>query len=864
MKNAKVLLAALSLSFVFVAAAQAKSLVSTGGACASQGVWTARALEQSQKLLTTIEQLRDDPDCGSLVSAISGVASSQSVEEAEGGSKAFTSGPAATYETLPSDILALRTVLLKDPSNAALNSRLSPILAKSTVDMAANNASLLGALSAGEVDQAKSRMKNTIALGANLLSAVFTSLPKHQLCLQKNQESGLAVISASIRMLSALGSGGESTGQSIAQLVSEFNGFIRAMKYNKMVSKLNLAQYWTEMSCLIETTQQSYCNTKDALQLLDYQGKEAEVMAELRENLAKGRVSKDSAIEGYLLLGREAIEITRWLQKVQAGVQAKNISDAEFKNNVWSTVVGLTQNINLLQGLYNENLQIFQGLTALDQKQQNIRVLLRDITTTVQRQGGKINFFTQAVQPEFLPFYLMGRSVIPDEVLGKTQSGNAMDPFTYLQDDQRAGELRDPDALMTMVLERLSSLSDLALREGSKYFSQNMTVDHVNLVDETFSGGNETIYDSLKNIRSYIVRLCAKYARSKGDAQRLTLSMADTIARIDRVISRFDEVAKAADQYNVHINNMMVSQNQMETLTDEQQEHIRVLHKNLITTVYDQLNLLLQKDAFISQRLSTYVRFDLYQRLRTKEDLGPYVEYLLVAAGNGVLSRMEEVSSFNAATARADLSTAQNLNRNNLDVMEDLFAGDVWSYLNKLAQDSGNNYVKRSSDNPFQPFYSVVTDFPRKFWEQLRYLPGYHGKKANQDEDGVIAFLRAKMCVQTLGFKMWHKFADLCNGAVLEGPISSSVPKDLNLRFNYNELAKEKKMGYWEQIKLNFGGLPAEGKRFQHACALRDYYRNNQVYWLTLQFGPAAGDLQSAVPALVPKPNDKKPQNPFE
>lgn len=861
MKCSQVLLAALVPSLIFSSVVEAKSLINSGGTCTSQGVWTSRALEQSQRIMSTIEQLRDDPDCGKLVAAIAAVGGAGAIQEAEGGSKDFAKGPAARYEELPSDLLALRTVLTKNPDNAALNKRLSPILAKSTVDMVANNASLVGALNSGEVDQARERLKNTMALGGNLLSAIFANVPKDELCLHKakNSEQGLAIISASIRMMSALSSGGDSTGQSIAGLMSQFNTFITTMQYNKLINKLNVAQFWTEMSCLVETTQQSYCSAKDALQLLDYQGKEAQVMADLRDNISKGSVAKDSAIEGYLLLGREATEITTWLQKVQSGVQAKNTSDANFKNEIWNTVVGLTQNINLLQGRYNENLQVYQGLTAIDQKQQNIRMLLRDISGLIQRQPGTINFFTQAVQPEFLPFYLMGRSQIPAEVLGTT-NGIPMDPFVYLNDLNKTGELKDPDSLMNTILERLSSLSDLALGEGSKYFSQNMTIDHVNLVDETFANSDQSIYDSLKIIRAYISRLALKYARTKGDGQRLTLSMADTIARIDRVLGRFDEVSAAAAQYNILLNKGRVDLSQLNTLTDEQQEHIRVLHKNLITTVYDQLNLLMQKDAFISQRLSTYVRFDLYQRLKTQEDLSPYMQYLLLASGNGVLNRMEEVGGFNAATAKADLATAQSLNRENIDVMENLFAGDVWNYLNKLAQESGNNYIKRSTDNPFNSLFQAFKDIPKGIWNEFRYLPGRYKKIANQDEDGVIAFLRAKMCIQTLGFKQWYKFQDLCKGAVLEGPMTASAPKDLNLKFNYDELAKEKELGLWDQVRLNFGGSPGEGKRYQHTCSLRDYFRNNQVYWLTLQFGPDAGDLKPAA-----RPTEKKPiANPFD
>lgn len=842
--------ASLLVSFGFSIPADAKSLVNSGGTCSSQGAWTSRALEQSKLILTTAEQLKNDPDCKALSEAITKIDAKALYDSLQdnGGD-----GPGAKYETLPADLLALRTVLMQNPNNIGLNARLSPLLASSTIDLAVNNASLLGPLGAKELEGVRTRIKRTRGMGEALLSAVFTALPQNSKCLQKskNLDSGLTILTGAIRMMAAFSSSNEGSGQNLAVLMSQFNNFIREMKYNNIINELNIAQFWTEMSCLIETTQQSYCGAKDALQLLDYQAKEAQVLAELRENLSKGKVSKDSAIEGYLLLSREVANVTQWLTKVQAGIEAKTENDANFKNDIWGTVTGLIQNINLLQGRYNENLVIYRGLTSLEGKQQNLRVLIRTLSRTTSTQGGKVNFFTQAIQDDLVPFYLIGRNQIPNEVLGTT--GMAMDPYKYLQDPAKVPELGNPDALMATILERLSSLSDLALREGSKYFAQNMTVDHLNLVDDTFTG-SVSVYDSIKSIRVYITRLAAKYAKSKGDGQRLTLSMADTVARLDRVLKKFDALEATAKEYNLKLNDGTLKLGDIGSLSREDQDKVRAQHKELITTVYDELNLLLQKDAFIGQRLSTYVRFDLNQRMRTKEDMSPYVQYLLIASGKNLMNRMQELQSFNAAESEADLSEAQRINRVNLDQMEELFAGDVWTYINKLSQETGKPYVRRYTDNPFRPMYKIITDFHNVTWQQISHLPGYTGQGNNQDEDGALAFLRAKMCTQTLGFKSWLNFQQICEGAVLQSRMTSNTPRDLRLKFGYKDLVTEKNMGVWDKLSVQMGGSYPEGKRYQHVCALRDFYRNNQVYWLTLQFNPAENDIPAGKD--VPNPFD--------
>lgn len=836
--------------------AQAKSLISTGGSCSSQGQWTTKALENSKLIMSTAEQLKNDPDCKVLVDSLAKVNAAQIYADLQ--KDESLEGPGSKYEGLPGELMGLRTILLENSGNSSLTSRLTPVLAKSTVDLAANNASLAGALTNDQLTSIKKRMQRTRGMGEALLSAVFTSLPQGQQCLQKskNMESGLTILSASIRMMSAFASGSETSGHNIAALIGQFNNFIREMKYAKIINELNVQQFWTEMSCLIETTQASYCNAKDGLQLLSYQAKEAEILAELRDNIAKGKVGKDSAIEGYLLLGREAQTISQWLQRVQSGIEAKTINDANVKNDIWNTVLGLTQSINLLQGQYNENLQIYRVLPTLEQKQQNIRVLLRSLANTIIRQNTKINFFTLAVQDDLIPFYLIGRGNIPDEVLGRNVAA-PMDSWKYLQDPARTAELNNPDTAMATIIERLGSLSELALREGSKYFAQNMSVDHINLVDETFTDSSVNVHDSIKNVRNYVARLAVKYARSNGDARRLTLSMSDTVARLDRVLKKFNELGVLANQFNVKVAAGSLRIEDFNNLNRDQQEKVKSLYRELIATVYDEFNLLLQKDAFISQRLSTYVRFDLFQRLRTKEDMSPYMQYLLVASGKNILNRFQAFQNFNAAEIEADLAEAQRINRNNLEQVEELFAGDVWTYINKLSQETGNEYVKRYTDNPFRPMYKIVTDFHNVTWQQLSHLPGYTSRRRNQDEDGSLAFLRAKMCAQTLGFKNWVQYQMICNGAVLQSRMTAKAPKELRLQFGYNEMIREKGYSTMDKFREMFGGAPPEGKRYQHVCGLRDFFRNNQVYWLTLEFGQNNVDDQTAntpIPEGTPNP----------
>jgi hypothetical protein len=848
------------------------SFVDTGGSCTSEGPWTTRALQQSDAIAKTIENLKDDPNCKALVNALSAVDLSDLAALKK---SALAAGPGANFEQLPQQVNNLRNVLATNQDNARLTTALTPVLAKTTIDVATSAASLNGPISQGDIDSIKDRMWKVRGAGEGLLSALFTAGPQAQLCLgsKSHADAGLSLVGAAIQMMAAFASSDEAHGPGFPKLMSQFSFFLRDMKFQKLKNKLDLSRYYTELSCLVETTQKQYCDVRDGLKLLEFQAKEMEITAQLREAMERGTVNKNTAIEGYMLLNREVPAISTWLQKVQFGADAKTANDAAFKNDTITAVNTLLANINNLQGTYNENkTQVYDSLTTDKQKAQNIRALLTSLTAIMTQNRSKINFFTNAIAAEAIEFYLIGRDNPPDEVLGKV-SGIPMDPDKYLLDDNRAPEFKNPDKLMAKILERLGSLSDLALREGSKYFANRMSVDHLNLVDEALTDSSINVYQALKNVRSYIQRMQAKYYTGDHDQDKgIALSMGDTLGRLDRVIANFDALFALAMEVQKPIElpaqpqpappiqasndpnapqalpvppppppspeelKKLLAQAQKER-TDE----VKAAFDNLIVSVYNEFNILLQKESFVNQRLTTYVKYDLFERVKHNEDMSPYVQYLLIASGRNVLNRLQEFQGgYNIAESETDLAEAQRINRDNLDVVEDLFAADVWSYVNRLSKDSGKEYVKRASDNPYIPFWQTLlpTNIAKAFWDNLTHLPGLTGQLPSQDDDDALKYLRAKMCTISLGFKNWGGFYEVCKGSVLQSRLTADAPADLPLRFSYDELVAEKThgVGVMGRLRSIFEGVPPEGKRYEHVCALRDFFRNNQVYWMTLEF----------------------------
>jgi hypothetical protein len=115
----------------------------------------------------------------------------------------------------------------------------------------------------------------------------------------------------------------------------------------------------------------------------------------------------------------------------------------------------------------------------------------------------------------------------------------------------------------------------------------------------------------------------------------------------------------------------------------------------------------------------------------------------------------------------------------------------------------------------------------------------------NQDEDKSLAWLRAKACIQSLGFSEWRKFKEVCAGAVLESRLNASAPGEIPIKFSYEKLREELENGFLGAISSSIWGPPT-GHRFKHVCAVRDYFRNNNVFWLTVDFQKDGGVVEKA------------------
>ncbi len=800
-----------SAVFVQTAHADMNSIVA-GTSCSSQGSWTQNALEQADAIVETVTNLASDPNCAAFTKTIGSIGAStfnQTVDpKSEQAQQSFRA------ETIVSELSALRTVL---GNNAAAAKIISPILAKSTLQSmtsVAGSSTTSGVAQRAALALLNNRFTVVADRGLNLLNQLFTALPQHTKCMDKRPDAIAALFVGGVRMAAAFGNGGQGVSERFASTLGNFINFLRAQKFAAIEKKLNQQKFWTEVSCLIETTQANYCSVRDGFELLKSQ------------KAASSKSFKGTPLEGYYIMSREVPQLSAWIQQIQNGIEPRLITDAAAKKNVWTSMNKLYEDYYDIPALYFENFTtVYKVATTIEQKQNNIRNIVLKLSDLMANGGmgekaGVINFFAQAKDPDFMPFFLIGRERIPPEVIGR--GSDRITPGDYLRDLEKTPELRNPDALMDTVLVQLRELMDQAMISGADYFRKRMSVDQTNLVDESMTGSTVTVRQSAKNIRNYLKNLYMRL-QTEPASQAILPSIIETMSKLDRLDKKFMALDVASERFKRSVNDGGPGFNidDLSGYDGDKRNQMKLLFEGIVLSVYEEFNIMLQRDAFFTTRLSTYVRHDYFSRAK-KEDFSKYANQLMVTAGNNILDRLQEYQRFNIAEAEADLSTANNINMENLDQLENLVVGHMEDYLLNLNRRAGRNFAQ--TNNP-DLLHTLL----------LGQKMVLFAKK--QDLNNEAENVRAKVCIQTLGFKRFRRFIFLCMGAKLQSTLASKTKGfSLPLEFDYNALVRQRMAGDSVMNKITNSSMSPASNRFSNVCLLRDYFRNNLVGWMSQNF----------------------------
>lgn len=850
-----------------------KSVYKFGGNCISQGAWSDAASEVSDGIRKALQQLQDDPNCSGLVKSFTHI--DMPADKAKEASEKQTNAEANRGNLAATTGMAM---------NMSTGAPFLPVMLSSLLNGAAWD------LMFGSTESREGRNRMA-AVGVQSIKNFFSSasLPQYQNCLINRPELGAMVTANAVKMLAAYSSSGESNFSGLGDAISAFASFVRDQRFAKVINKLDQVDLAMSMSCLAESASETYCKAKDARELI-------RIAEQGRDNEVKHDKAQDTQIndptEGYFILTREIPVVSSWMQKVMFGVQPRTQSDADFKMKVLDNVNNFLKSYNQALGAYERNALNYKNQIDPAGKKNVIFQAVKELSGILSNGGGglgDVNFFDQAEQTFKIPFFLIGMSELPSAVLPNDKGGYVMGAWEWLQNGGNyQAPFNDPDALLVVIKERLDDLLLRANGKASLYFQQQLIVDTDNLVDQSLASSTISVYEAFVNIHDYLTKLIDRAESGTAKPEMGILpNLVRTRNNVKNVLDTYQQLFYATrfqlDKFRYidpRDKQRVKEEIEKEFLSKEFKERLT----KVVETVYFNFNVMLQRDTFLLNRMSTFVSYDFSYYVRHPGLLEPKQRDLLIVSAQNLVETLHGAYKGNPSAVSLDLSHAQNKNLNNIRSIELFFRDKMMANIAKLkliVEGQGNSYITQKWDAAKRWFFdSLPDDYKKKSsaaadydaydtwfkrnWDYVKnpfnmvglgvfnpynliyrafvnkeryevFDPIFEAAPVEQDDIyGSIAQVRALYCLQTLQFSNYYEFHDLCKGTVLKAAITDNRALDQE----YDKL-------YQSYIKAGYASASGDKEALRryrvglddNICALRDYRRKNHVEWLTKQMG---------------------------
>ncbi len=873
----KALFCALILSAT-TAAAQDASLSSSyafGGACSSQGLWTQNALSATQNLRKITLQLRDDPNCQALGKTME-TAFGNLEQQLQNANVGQSSETRRRLQDLPREIGALRNYV---SAPGADRSQIMQLMMNRAVEGASLSAQVGGntpnEASANLMKDLGQRFQESSKTGLKVFNQVVDTLPQLDQCLMGDGQQAVGNLVAGLVQVASsfASSGNDTTGGNMALTVSKISSYMRNSKFSATLRKLNQQEFLASMACLIELTSESYCSARDATSLFKKGMSDLSWKQELN-----GKITSQNPFIGYYVLNTHVPNITKWLQKIQIGVDPMLPTDAVFQNRILQEVTDFYKGLKTLLGDYNSALLTIKTLPNTEAKQNAVLKLIGNITDSMAPRGSnpdKTNFFTISKTEIKIPFFLIGMDV-PDQVLGREQGLMKISYDDWLQANiSTLPQFQDPELLAETIGKNMQELAAAANASVIEYFSKWYIVDKSALVVESMVDINYTVQDSLLITQKYL-EVAKDRVQKYGGNPAIITQIFDTQSRIDKILNQYKIVQEKGRAYSrkaelerkAQAEKIAAAERDPKKrkpvefipLSETEMMEISFDSVELIETVYEQFMVMQARSGFLANRMITIVRNDYNLLIENKVNFDDYQREIFIATGMAGLDRMLQMFNGNPANIQTDLNMALSINKGNLEALEYLMKDNLIAMLaeKKMVEedrnggwlstwiDSNRRLLKDTFTDKYAHFngWNLAPDLTSPvgafsvlgYWwaHSDRYPMKSNASYAPQSEFSEASAIKAQLCLQSLAF--WNRgllnngpLFDLCTKSILFSPFDQAKVNMKGLDMSYNERLNshvgEKNTTVAMQKALNHSA---------RICAFRDFNRKNLVQFLSL------------------------------
>jgi hypothetical protein len=599
-------------------------------------------------------------------------------------------------------------------------------------------------------------------------------------------------------------------------------------------------EFWFSVSCLLETSTKNWCEAENAQELLRYTQKEYQ--RNLADPNAKPDAGADNPLEGYFLMVRELPVIADWLRLLQFNTPPRLGPDADARGGALDAVHEATKLGWKLNAEFNERLIFIKTLSDVQQKRNRIFDALKMLVDklTDEKNPGT-SFYLGSRPAQFIPFYLVGLDAIPAACAANSEGKMVMGWVDWMKTAGPNTSFQtffdDPERLAQTIMDRLEQLIGAANQQATAYFRLRLVIDPPNLVNRTLTNQNLTVYQAFARVHEYLAGFERRLTDSDTDLA-LIPSIRDTQEKIRRVLVAYNDLMQLGTDLK---SGTLDSRNVGEPL--------KKAVDRVVDTVFNEFNLIIQRNMTLSNRLSPFIERDFAIRMRAAESLDRHRRDILAITQDNLLNKLALVHGVNPTLNSGDLDGAQLINKRNLETLEQIFSDSLYLAIEELnevshARSTSPEALKKLTAERFmrdreerrrqelakggvRGLYGWLMAGPRLKTEHPDFYVTHWDpnrvSSSRDDESNSFDKIRARFCALSLAFEGRARYVPICKGAIMTSFYRPEKvpPSGFWLDLPYDAYLPN--AAYDAKIKAD----PVKTRK--RICALQDFYMRNWV-----------------------------------
>ena len=671
---------------------------SFGALCPSNGTWTHNALSQAQKIIAILDNLRDDPDCLGVATALSLQVDTlgQALEYME--KTRLSERTLAGKRRQQIDILHL---LESGEIAAEHRSFLHSTYQTNQLSISLNNARL-------QYDKNYLQDRHASNIIVNSMSTIFDQMAKNQRCLLKSPQllSNLSVMGASVS--SALITGTAGLGFAAAShTIGYALDFFSKLKFDKLIQKLVAEEYSTAYQCVLESLSNQWCVAKGTYGLIDFKIKGLSSIPSPDNNAG------DIFFQGIEIINVDLPVLSSWLNKISF----TDLAESPMKSSL---------QINLI--LQETMFEIWK-INALALLAEDKKKLPKNLTNSEDRNI-QFNILQQSIER------ISNSSVDLGDLVSLVGGDDS--------DDGGHGVMADkaifneiiifddlPWALAGIPLKQVPTVKDHLGSTGYVPFFgiTSVTFNRYHSLAPYYPLDPDQVRDSIfrfydkaahyiNNYKNKVLHTDPALIFNEAEDEHAThvegVRGVSPLHAIDNILNFLKLVRERIKDQNVDTNISYIHSETEEILTQIKQQ-IQDISQSYGTRLAEIFNLarLDEGDVFINNRIQGIISSAIKNDLSSEYTSAKHLRYKLLSA-NSVVAELTVSGGSSLTQIKFDIANALNITRNTMQNFAEIFSVGIGATVKRVHREYGNNTVPNQLLGKYCSLLLAVPDWSAK------------------------------------------------------------------------------------------------------------------------------------------------------